>query len=130
MTNKRIIYTYGTLLPPDGEYVSIPGKMYNLGWFPGVKLIDHSDGPWFKAKAIEATPSEIEKLDSYEGYFEDRPEQSLYIRTPIFEGTPLEGEIYVYNRPVSEENRIEHGDWLKFTGQSQGANAGLGMETA
>lgn len=121
---KKRIYVYGTLRQ-GGLTVDIPGKMYNIGWFPGVRL---GGDTTFKAEMIEASPSEIANLDTYEGFNPNNHNGSLYIRTPIFEGTPEEGEIYVYNRPLNEDRFIEHGDWLKHTGQAQGTASGLGME--
>lgn len=102
-----ILYTYGTLRPgkPDGHVV-ISGTMFDLGPFPGVRL---NEGP----NEIVCEPVEVkdwEWYDHYEGYRPDKPEGSLYIRTPI-----LDGYIYVFNRPVLEEDKIiPDGDWLTY----------------
>ena len=117
MTAKHKIAVYGTLRPAAGEAVDIPGKIYDLGWFPGL-VMDNSDtvvkGTW-----IEVDDVRLAKLDRYEGYNEDRPESSLYLRKP-FQG----GWVYVYNRSIVDlGDFIESGDWLAHTKQEQGVAA-------
>lgn len=116
MNVKHKIAVYGTLRPATGEAVEIPGKIYDLGWFPGL-VLDNSNtvvkGTW-----IEVDDVRLAQLDRYEGYHEDRPESSLYLRKPF-----KDGWVYVYNRSIGSRDFIESGDWLAFTKQEQGVAA-------
>lgn len=116
MSAKHKIAVYGTLRPNKGNLVTIPGKIFNIGWFPGLIMDDSGDtvqGEW-----IEADDQRLKELDSYEGYNENRPDQSLYVREKF-----QDGWIYVYNRPIGNQPFISSGDWLKHTKQAQGVAA-------
>lgn len=110
----HVLYVYGTLRTGKGPTVRIPGVMYDLGWFPGVKLDRSTNiGPTFVAERTEVGDKELELFDKYEGYRPDDPEGSLYVRVPIFEREAeyFRGWIYEYNRPVPDNSVIEGGDW-------------------
>jgi len=116
MSGKHKIAVYGTLRPTKGEAVEIPGKIYELGWFPGLIMDDSGDtvkGVW-----IEADDNHLKELDRYEGYNEDHPKSSLYIREAF-----KDGWIYTYNRPIGNQPLIKSGDWLAHTKQEQGVSA-------
>jgi gamma-glutamylcyclotransferase (GGCT)/AIG2-like uncharacterized protein YtfP len=98
------LFVYGTLRPGNTPTVEIAGSMHNLGWFPGVKLGGNSK---FVAEVLTVDDAELGRLDSYEGYREDDPEHSLYLRVQ-HDG----GWIYVYNSDMSDYPVIEGGDWL------------------
>lgn len=98
-----VLYVYGTLRTGKAAAQILKGKMYDLGWFPGVILGGPDD---IVAERIEV--NDISRIDRYEGYREDDPEGSLYIRVPF-----KDGYIYEYNRGVEEEPVIESGDWLE-----------------
>lgn len=100
------LYVYGTLMPEDGEKVDIPGYLYDLGWFPGARIMAPDCGSFFKAKMIEVDDARLRRLDDYEAYHEDAPQHSLYIRRPY-----LDGWIYEYNRSLDGRKLIEDGDW-------------------
>lgn len=119
---KHIIYAYGTLRPGIFETVEVPGVLYNLGWYPGAKLGEgHGKpgvpGPTFTCEKIEV--ESLDAVDKYEGYSEKYPEQSLYIRRPY-----KDGWIYEYNGEVNPLRAIESGDWLDYTKEKRGQNAG------
>lgn len=131
MSSKHILYCYGTIRPGTGPTVLIPGVMYDLGWFPGVKvnwdaveLLKSGFGlpaeaPKFVAERIEVDDERLKQLDSYEGYYPDDPNGSLYIRKPY-----LDGHIYEYNQQLSESHQVvTSGDWLKHTNSSRGRAA-------
>lgn len=104
------IFTYGTLMPNDGrERVKINGLMYDLGWFPGVKLTDYEGGLNFLAEVIEVNDERLKELDRYEGYEEDNPKYSLYIRRHY-----LDGWIYEYNGSCYGRPLIQSGDWQAY----------------
>jgi len=120
MNVKHKIAVYGTLRPATGEAVEIPGKIYDLGWFPGLVLDD--SGATVKGTWIEVDDVRLAQLDRYEGYREDFPDKSLYLRKP-FQG----GWVYVYNRSIGDraliETGIESGDWLAYTVTEKGVAA-------
>lgn len=113
----HIIYVYGTLRPKNKdltakntETVEVPGYMYDLGWYPGaiIRAPDRTESS-FIAEKIEVDDEKLKELDRYEGYYEDDPANSLYIRRPY-----LDGWIYEYNRPVDGAKIVESGDWLEY----------------
>ena len=109
-----VLYVYGTLRPSTLDTVIIKGQLFDLGWFPGLKM--DLDGE-VVCNRIEV--DDIEKIDRYEGYREDDHEGSLYIRRPF-----LDGYIYEFNRDVSPAARVLSGEWLEYTQEKRGRNAG------
>lgn len=117
---KAILYVYGTLRPGKEKTVLIPGTLYDLGWFPGIKL---GHGP----DQVVCEPVEVDDwgpIDRYEGFNESDPVNSLYIRQPLVVPYGIDGFIYEYNRDVSPIKRIESGDWLDFIQQRRGSSHG------
>lgn len=107
MADKHQVLVYGTLRPfTNTNIVRIPGHLYDLGSFPGLKL-DNSSGTMVTCEVIEATDEELERLDLYEGYRPSDPDNSLYIRRKLDWG-PF---IYEYNGYVSEDTIVPSGDW-------------------
>lgn len=109
---RHILYVYGTLRPGNTPTFLVPGILYDLGHFPGIKL----------AEGIEETVvceqiyvTNLESVDRYEGYNPDRPQHSLYIRKPY-----LDGWIYEFNQKVSTDDKIVGGDWLKYKQTERG----------
>lgn len=124
------ILVYGTLRVGQGAYfafglnkstthlgqVRVPGSMYHLGGFPGVKLDGNPDGVLCDVLEItdnQAVPDVLSRLDGYEGYREDSPDNSLYLREYFDTGEFGSGIIYEINRDVDGYSRIESGDWVK-----------------
>ena len=123
------IFVYGTLRPGKGETVQIPGRMFDLGWFPGV--VDIFDPHWkdaqfvslrpmFTAEVIEVDDETLARLDRYEGYDPRHPETSLYVRKEY-----KDGFIYQFNGNVDGATPVLSGDWLDYTKQKEGCNAGI-----
>lgn len=117
------VLVYGTLRPGLGETVQVPGKLYDLGWYPGIKLGDDPDTS-VTCEVIEVDNVRLEKLDSYEGYVPSSPEQSLYLRTYLDQ---FGAWIYVYNSSVDNYEAIESGDWLQHTSRKAGVNSSLAL---
>ena len=106
------VLVYGTLRPGHGAHRIfsnprdlgirlIPGTMYDLGHFPGVKL----GGPRrFVANLIECDDNCLDRLDGYEGV------PHLYTRQTI--NLEEEGLAYIYeiNGPARWPI-VEIGDW-------------------
>lgn len=110
---SNILYTYGTLRPGSDHIIIAQGQMFDLGWFPAVRL----DLPG----EFVCEPTEVkdwESVDRYEGYDPDNLKQSFYIRKPF-----LDGYIYEFNQDLSRYNRVVSGDWLQHMEQKRGINA-------
>ena len=120
------ILVYGTLRKGQGAYrsfgleastdyvdnVRIEGSMYDLGSFPGIKLDGNPDG--FLCDVLDLKdPDDIQHLDAYEGYVENNPASSLYLRQTV--ELPHFGKcfIYEYNNHVGGKPRIASGDWAE-----------------
>lgn len=111
---SNILYVYGTLRPWGPNTIKIPGQLFDLGRFPGVKL----DLPGeVVCEKIEV--KDWSAIDRYEGYYPEDHEGSLYIRRPF-----MDGFIYEFNRDVDPEKRIEFGDWLVYTKERWGTHGG------
>lgn len=109
MSDLHKVYVYGTLRPNRGDTVFIPGKMYDLGWFPGV-LLEPEDSPnKVVAEVLRVDDGRLAELDRYEGYRPHDHEHSLYIRRSF-----RDGWIYEYNQRVDNRVLIESGDWIWY----------------
>lgn len=116
---KTKIFVYGTLRPGKTEPVLIPGEMFDLGWFPGVKLSkEEEDGPHFLAEEVFVDDETLYDLDRYEGYDVHNTSSSLYVRKPY-----QDGFIYEYNGDMSGRLPVPSGDWLDYTQKGEGSNA-------
>ncbi|HPQ09710.1 MAG TPA: gamma-glutamylcyclotransferase [Bacillota bacterium] len=109
------VYVYGTLRPGKSEIVEIPGELRDIGSFPGAVVKAPDFGKFFKAEPVTVDDAQLRRLDSYEGYREDRPDHSLYLRVPY-----LDGWIYVFNQDMSDRPEVPEGDWLAYRGQKAG----------
>jgi gamma-glutamylcyclotransferase (GGCT)/AIG2-like uncharacterized protein YtfP len=115
-----IIYTYGTLRPGLGVRVHVPGRLYSLGQFPGMVFNNLPDDPYLVVcEPVEIPDENLSLVDAYEGYYQQNPEGSLYIRRPY-----LDGFIYEFNQELPLQGFIPSGDWLQFTGQTKGRASG------
>ena len=108
---NHTILVYGTLRPfTNTDVVLVPGRLYDLGWFPGIVLGNHSNNEegesFVVCERIEADDEKLAQLDSYEGYYENNPTNSLYLRVKHGEDW-----IYVYNHDLSNKQPIASGDW-------------------
>jgi len=110
----EIVYVYGTLRPGKPGTIQIPGKLYDLGWFPGIIL--GGEG-LVTCEKIEV--EDLTAVDAYEGYNPRFTIESLYIRRPI-----LDGWIYEYNQEFDPQRLVACGDWLIYTRQERGRNGG------
>lgn len=99
---------YGTLRPfTNTDVVEVPGKLYDLGWYPGIVL---GGDRFVTCERITVSDQRLAELDRYEGYDPQFPESSLYLRQK-FGGD----WIYVYNHSVEGHALIESGDWQQHT---------------
>lgn len=109
-----ILCVYGTLRPGNPNTVKVKGSLYDLGWFPGIKL-----GGTGEVVCEQITVKDWQDVDRYEGFMPDNPEDSLYIRTPYDDGF-----IYEFNREVNPIKLIQSGDWLDYTQEKRGKYGG------
>ena len=110
----EIIYVYGTLRPGNSEIVKVKGNLYDLGWFPGIKLGGNNE---VVCERIEV--EDLAAVDRYEGYFPDDLDASLYIRRPF-----LDGYIYEFARDVNPVKQVLSGDWLDYRKEKRGLYGG------
>jgi gamma-glutamylcyclotransferase (GGCT)/AIG2-like uncharacterized protein YtfP len=127
MTHQVLVY--GTLRPGTAPTVTIPGVMFNLGSYPGIKLEEAASAAvgstlgqhTFTAEIVEVSDEVLARLDQYEGYYEDAPEASLYIRRRYVDvENGVDAWIYEYNNDFDPDRRVECGDWLTYTGEPRG----------
>lgn len=115
------LFVYGTLRPSGSNSralegraqhlgtTRIAGRLYGLGWFPGIKLVGSGDPAptdMVEGDLFEITDDGLpSSLDSYEGY------PSLYDRQVVPTEDGRDAWVYTYNGDVSEDRRIESGVW-------------------
>lgn len=123
--NVTHIIVYGTLMVGQRAHqilskcefegtINIPGRMYDLVGFPGVKL-GGPDDPTFRAELYSLPKHHLPRratltaLDRYEG------EGSLYTRKAILVthgGRNVAAYIYEVNGSFPDEDLVDGGDWL------------------
>ena len=117
---KHQVLVYGTLRKgAENAVVLVPGTLYNLGWFPGIKL-DRSENPssFVTCEVLEVDDDKLFTFDNYEGYDPTDPENSLYIREE------WQGKfIYTFNKDVQNKPVIASGNWLDVPNATLGAYA-------
>lgn len=129
MTEINRMFVYGTLkqgrpldrkefanLRTDVAEATIKGGIYNLGWFPTIKLADEGT----VQGEVHTFPKEKIKdilsiMDRIEGYNPRDPKSGLYNRH-IVDATLPNGKVvkawaYEYNKPVDPKKRIKAGVW-------------------
>lgn len=136
-----IVAVYGTLrknmtnhyLLGDSKLVAtvkLPGRMYTLGSFPGVKLEEEG---MFVAELYDVTDKILTRLDSLEGYYPDFPELSMYIRKEVDvesdKGKWSKVQLYEYNGHLDTRRTryIPSGDFAKYV---RGEEDGLYLDQA
>ena len=130
------IFIYGTLAPdlaPDEisrtvrklKFVGrgfVYGKLYDLGEYPGAKLIRRARSK-IRGRVYQLPTSKqvIKSLDAYEEFIPDKPEKSLYLRkrapVTLDNGKTIETWIYEYNGDVSYSPVVRGGDYSKLAAQ-------------
>ena len=120
------LFVYGSLrrseaadlsLRPGCSFIcedSVPGKLYAVGWYPGIKELGESIGSSHRVKGdvfrfddSDEAKGLINWLDGYEGY------PSLFDRRQIVTENGHFAWVYTYNHEVSEAARVHDGDWCQ-----------------
>lgn len=120
------VFAYGTLLKgmvrsevlANGEFVGnalSKGTLYDLGPLPALVKGDRD----VYGELYEVTLDKLRELDLIEGYHQDNPERSLYIReeisvTLISDGSVDKAYAYFFNGSVDPWRRIECGDYRRY----------------
>ncbi|MBX7103047.1 MAG: gamma-glutamylcyclotransferase [Gemmataceae bacterium] len=124
------LFVYGTLLsgvanPAMAALMSrmqylgpanLPGRLHDLGPYPAVvpdpDCPDHVRGELY---ALPRDPSLLALLDQYEGFFPDRPAQSLFRRVRVgvarTDDRAVHAWVYVWNRDIGNAPVIAEGDY-------------------
>ncbi len=96
----------------------LPGKLYDLGYYPGFVYDPASSRAVFGEVRRSTDPDSIlPLLDAYEGIHPDRPSENEYIRSVIqttFQQQPLRLYAYLYNQNTNGLMEIIGGDYRAF----------------
>lgn len=128
------LFVYGTLLQGFGLHgrlegarflgpALIPGRLYDLGAFPGLlptAATDHPDDSIVVGEIYAITDATLTTLDFTEGFDPASPTTSHYRRervtaTRLGDGAALPAWVYYYNQSVRSRARIRHGDFRRHT---------------
>jgi gamma-glutamylcyclotransferase (GGCT)/AIG2-like uncharacterized protein YtfP len=129
---RDYLFIYGTLLPghaPDKlakvvdrlSYVgkaSVPGKLYDLGKYPGA-ILDPSSQTRVFGRVFELPEDQgvLQALDSYEEFKPDDLDNSLFVREQITvslrDGRSIQCWIYVYNQDTGTAPLVSSGDYME-----------------
>jgi len=129
-----LLFVYGSLRRdfnhPMGRYLQtncqlmgnaiFQGKLFDAGSFPAaIKSTNPNDQVQGELYAIKNADHLLDKLDNYEGFEPEKPDQSLFFRTKE-EVKPSSGDkmvpawIYLFNRPVTDFQAIPSGDYTAY----------------
>ncbi len=96
------------------------GKLFDTGSFPAaIKSTNPNDQVLGELYAMKNVDRLLEKLDNYEGFEPEKPEQSLFLRKKV-EVQPSSGDklvpawTYLFNRPVTDFQAIPSGDYIEY----------------
>ena len=113
------VLVYGTLRPgTNKEVVIIKGQMRSLGGFPGISLVGDED--IVCERITDVDDARLARLDMLEGYREESPEGSMYIRQKYNDDW-----IYIFNSPMNGRPMVPNGDWLAYAKTPVGSNSRL-----
>ena len=116
---------YGTLMHDQGAQqmlnavekfkktggCSIRGQLHDLGEFAGMV---HGEGVVVGELYDVLDHRVLSPLDDYEEFTPATPINSLFMRQIVrLQDPPIDCWVYVYNKKVSNQSRVLHGDWAK-----------------
>jgi gamma-glutamylcyclotransferase (GGCT)/AIG2-like uncharacterized protein YtfP len=126
------LFVYGTLRQgtghPMSQYLSknanllgighTHGRLYRISWYPGAVVSAHPDERIVGELYELHQEGVLKRLDQYEDYNPDRPEQSDFVRRLVTaylaeDPAPIQAWIYEYNRPITYCDWLVSGDFLK-----------------
>jgi gamma-glutamylcyclotransferase (GGCT)/AIG2-like uncharacterized protein YtfP len=127
---NNLLFVYGTLLNGENESAvylktnsrfysegKIPGKLYNIGKYPGAVLLpDCKDYIYGRVLQLDHPENAFAIIDDYEGYRADQSIPNEFIRLISLVETSsaqINCWIYVYNLSISGLKLIKSGRYLK-----------------
>lgn len=118
----RFAEMYADLFDPnriDAKPATVKGKLYKLGFYPGVKL-DRGEGKVHGELHVFKNPDKILPVfDRIEGYDAKDPKNGLFDRVEVEvaleNGSSETAIMYVYNGEPSDGDEVEGGVWNIFS---------------
>lgn len=120
----HLVFAYGTLRQGDCRYglTSLIKLVHEEAYLKGFDLLNLGPFPGV-VHGTRVVRGEVhlystyDELDQIEGYREDKPEASMYIRKNVIvegpTGQEVQAAVYVFNAdPNRRYHVIESGDWL------------------
>jgi gamma-glutamylcyclotransferase (GGCT)/AIG2-like uncharacterized protein YtfP len=99
-----------------GTFCHVQGSLYEINWFPGIKLDKGNSQPGTHGSVyceiLSVDDQELKRLDYYEGCYPNNPDTSLFSRH-LINVDGVEGWIYEYNGSVENKKRIVTGDFFE-----------------
>ncbi len=131
----HLVFVYGTLRQGDSrggalsrcKCVSLEARLHgyallHLGGFPGI-ILEEGTEP-VRGEVYEISDEVLARLDGIEGFREEHPDTSLYLREKVTiqgsDGESLQGVYtYIFNRETGDRDyrRIRSGDWFGEDGR-------------
>jgi len=128
------LFVYGSLRSgfhnPVYNYISryfvfdgmgtVQGKLYDMGEYPAAIPCSEAyfiTGELYHIAQVEDFGWVMEQLDDYEGLLVEPGGIPLYRREPVnvlFKNTAVTAWMYWYNRPLTNQPRIESGDYVAY----------------
>jgi gamma-glutamylcyclotransferase (GGCT)/AIG2-like uncharacterized protein YtfP len=99
---------------------SVQGRLYDMGEYPGAVPCTEDyfiTGELYHIAQKEDFDRAMEQLDDYEGLLVEAGEIPLFRREPVnvlFKNTTVIAWMYWYNRAITNEHRIESGDFVAY----------------
>ena len=99
---------------------SVQAKLFDLGEYPGAIPCTEDyfiTGELYHISQHEQFEWVMKQLDDYEGVFVSTGEVPLFRREAVhvlFQNTTVSAWMYWYNRPVTNQPRIESGDYIAY----------------
>jgi gamma-glutamylcyclotransferase (GGCT)/AIG2-like uncharacterized protein YtfP len=127
----NLLFIYGTLLFSTNEYGlylkknskllgigAFRGRLYDIGEYPGAVYDPSStDLVYGTIVELENAAENFKVIDKYEGFGKDQAQPNEFVRTQISIELDLKGLTcwtYLYNLPITSEEKIESGNYIKF----------------
>lgn len=128
----QYLFVYGTLLKGSENMMSnylkskstflqealMPGRLYKVDFYPGAVYEPEESGMVLgELYQLNEPEKVLEVLDTYEGYYADDPDHSLFVREEVnvFAGDEQYAcWAYLYHLPTEALTLIESGDFLLF----------------
>lgn len=115
------VYTYISRYFVFDGLGAVQGKLYDLGEYPGAVPATEEfyiTGELYHIANKDEFSWAMEQLDEYEGiYVESGETPALFRRAPatvLYNDTMVTAWIYWYNRPITDQHRIESGDYIAY----------------